>query len=674
MDIKELYNIYQGNPEKFKKIVLYRNLLGSPVSYNYKDSDLESLVQMIMSMDEKYETDFGFMMMELGLAYEAIYSNMKNNNAAREKTEFMNYPLDYQLRALISFFEAQHKLGIELNNIDGKKPITGIKHLVANVESEIYPGMRYSTSQNSENLIELIDYSIPYLYYYDSNFEKPCDNLTYEQCLQCPDIMKFVHHSNFCELINGLWSLYIYKDYSVKLGKTDTDDDITVFVPNSNEASLIDFVAGIRREARRFQNSIDLLISNQNRIINGNKFIIRLAKKIKLDLWKSIFELELEVYLRCNLSANCTMKIIKQTDIFPAYLRQTLPYGELNDFLEVHEFLVTMSEIYSNILNHNWEEIEHDRFNYLCPVVDIDLLIKSFSRLYGKSLNTAAKLVEWFIYYPQRGKEGDLFSKPLVQISGKRVLFAPNLIRQINITRMLEQIMLDYKIKRAAIGDEYESYLRNKLSQSSLWNVYADKIEFKSSIGNTDFDVIALFDNHVVIIEIKHLVTPYDPKRYYEDRQEIKKAIKQLKLRKQVLLRDWALIRDITNGFLPPEPYPEERIIQLVCTNIDSFTSLEIDGIRIVDESVLIRFFSDNGQYVKIWSGSKIYKKEKIWENSQPTIDDFKRYIASPTAVKWYREVVKRKNITIPRYGEGEYLGTVNYILDEDIVKFDRQI
>ena len=400
MDIKELYNIYQGNPEKFKKIVLYRNLLGSPISYNYKDSDLESLVQMIMSMDEKYETDFGFMMMELGLAYEAIYSNMKNNNAAREKTEFMNYPLDYQLRALISFFEDQHKLGIELNNIDGKKPITGIKHLVANVESEIYPGMRYSTSQNSENLIELIDYSIPYLYYYDSNFEKPCDNLTYERCLQCPDIMKFVHHSNFCELINGLWSLYIYKDYSVKLGKTDTDDDITVFVPNSNEASLIDFVAGIRREARRFQNSIDLLISNQNRIINGNKFIIRLAKKIKLDLWKSIFELELEVYLRCNLSANCTMKIIKQTDIFPAYLRQTLPYGELNDFLEVHEFLVTMSEIYSNILNHNWEEIEHDRFNYLCPVVDIDLLIKSFSRLYGKSLNTATKLVEWFIYYP----------------------------------------------------------------------------------------------------------------------------------------------------------------------------------------------------------------------------------------------------------------------------------
>ena len=57
--------------------------------------------------------------------------------------------------------------------------------------------------------------------------------------------------------------------------------------------------------------------------------------------------------------------------------------------------------------------------------------------------------------------------------------------------------MLDYKIKRAAIGDEYESYLRNKLSQSSLWNVYADKIEFKSSLGNTDFDVIALFDNHV---------------------------------------------------------------------------------------------------------------------------------------------------------------------------------
>lgn len=37
----------------------------------------------------------------------------------------MNYPLDYQLRALISFFEDQHKLGIELNDIDGKSHSQG---------------------------------------------------------------------------------------------------------------------------------------------------------------------------------------------------------------------------------------------------------------------------------------------------------------------------------------------------------------------------------------------------------------------------------------------------------------------------------------------------------------------------------------------------------------------
>ena len=674
MDLKGLYSIYQKNPEKFKKIVLYRNLLGSPNSYNYKDSDLESLIQMIMSIDEEYEEEFRDIMLELGVAYEAIYSNMKKNNAAKEKTEFMNYPLDYQLRILISLFEEQHKLGIDFNNTDSKKPSIGIRHLVANVESEIYPGMRYSTSQNSENLIELIDYLIPYLYYHDSNFEKTSEDLTYEQCLKCPDVMDFVNHSNICEIVNGLWSLYIYKDYCVRLRKTDTDEDIIVFEPYSYKANMIDFIAGIRREARRFQNSRALLIRKQNNIIYGNQFITRLAKRIKLELWRGIFELELDVYLRCNLAAKCTIQIIKQTDIFPPYLRQTLSYGELNDFLEVHEFLFTMSQIYLNILNYNWKEIESERFKYLCPDIDVDLLIKSFSRLYCKNINTTTRLMEWFIYYPQRGKEGDLFSKPLVQLSSKKVIFAPNLIQQINITRMLEQIMLDYKIKRAAIGDEYESYLRKKLSQSSLWNVYTDKIEFKSSFGNTDFDVIALFDDYVVIIEIKHLVTPYDPKRYYEDRQEIKKAIRQLELRKQVLLSDWTLIREITKGFLPPEPYPEERIIQLVCTNIDSFTSLEIDGIRIVDESVLIRFFSDNGQYVKIWNESKVYRKEKIWENNQPNINDFKKYIISPIAVKWYKEVIKIKPVTIPRYEDGDYLGTINYILGEDILNFDNQI
>ena len=33
---------------------------------------------------------------------------------------------------------------------------------------------------------------------------------------------------------------------------------------------------------------------------------------------------------------------------------------------------------------------------------------------------------------------------------------------------------------------------------------------------------------------------------------------------------------------------------------------------------------------------------------------------------------IKRKNITIPRYGEGEYLGTVNYILDEDAISVEQ--
>lgn len=672
MDLKELYSIYQNNPEKFKKIVLYRNLLGSPNSYNYKDSDLESLIQMILSIDEEYEADFRNKMHELGLAYDAIYNNIKVNNTAREKTEFMNYKLDHQLRILISLYEEQHRLGIEFNSKNAENPSTSLRHLVARVESEIYPNMKYSTSQNNENLIELIDYSIPYLYYYDSNSNKTSKNLTYEQCLKCPDVMNFVIHSNICEIVNGLCSLYKYKDYCVTLGKTDTDEDIIIFEPHFKKANMIDFIAGVRRETRRYQNLSALLTIKQNIIINGNQFINRLAKKIKLDGWMGIFELELDVYLRCNLAAKSIIEIFKQTDIFPPYLKQKLSYGELNEFLRILEFLITMSKIYSDILDYNWKAIESERYKYLCPVVDIDILIKSFSRLYCKSINTTTKLMEWFIYYPQRGKEGDLFSKPLVKLSSKKIIFAPNLIQQININRMLEQIMLDYNIKRTTIGDEYESYLRKKLSQSSLWNVYSDKIEFKSSCGDTDFDVIALFDNYVVIIEIKHLVTPYDPKRYYDDRQEIKKAIKQLKVRKKILLNDWTLIREITKGFLPTEPYPEDRIIQLVCTNIDSFTSLEIDGIRIVDESVLIRFFCENGQYVKIWNESKVYRKEKIWENSYPNINDFKKYIISPIAVKWLKEVIKIKPVTIPRCEDGYSLGTINYIVSEDIVNLDK--
>lgn len=671
MDLNELYIKYKENPEKFKKIVLYRNLLGAPISYNYKESDLETLIQMVLSIDEEYEDEFHLIMLEIGAAYEALYNNMSKNSAARAETEFINYPLDHQLRILISLFEEQHRLGVEINNRDNEKISTGITHLVANIESEIYPGMRYSTSQNSENLIEVIDYSIPYLHYYDSNFDKNSLELTYEQCLKCPDIMNFVHHSNICELVNGLWSRYVYKDYCIRLRKTDNDDDIMVFEPHSHETGIVDFIAGIRREARRSQNIRNELFNIQNIVIFGNKFIVRLAHRIKLDLWNSIFEMELDVYLRCNIAAKNTIKILKDTDIHPSYLRQRLSYCELNDFLEVHEFLFTMSQIYSNILNKNWNDIESERYKYLCPEIDVDLLIKSFSRLYNKNINITARLMEWFIYFPQRGKEGDLFSKPLVQLSNNRVIFAPNLIQQINITRMLEQIMLDYKIKRAAIGDEYEAYLREKLSRSSFWSVYVDKLAFKSSIGDTDFDVIALFDDYVVIIEIKHLVTPYAPKRYYEDRQEIKKAIKQLKLRKQVLLSDWTLIREITGGFLPLTPYPEERIIQLVCTNIDSFTSLEIDGIKIVDESVLIRFFSDNGQFVRISNDSKVYKEEKIWEGSRPNINDFKKYIQLPIAVKWYRELIEIKPVTIPRYELEDYLGTINYILSKEIINID---
>lgn len=83
IDLNELYRKYKENPAKFKKIILYRKLLGVPISYNYKKLDLETLIQMVLSIDEEYEDEFHIIMHELGAAYEAIYNNMSKNSAAR---------------------------------------------------------------------------------------------------------------------------------------------------------------------------------------------------------------------------------------------------------------------------------------------------------------------------------------------------------------------------------------------------------------------------------------------------------------------------------------------------------------------------------------------------------------------------------------------------------------
>lgn len=665
----EIEDLYIHQPKDFKKTLLMKETFGNPISYQYTEDNLNVFTNLIQYYQEKYSLgkakdntteDIILELTRMGAVYELIFHNMQKINVFREKLDFMKYSLDTQLKLLFILGEDHQRIMAQINREHTTKNISAMQHLTAFKENEQFPNEQYSVVVKMEHLLDTINDVIPYLQYNDSNRTEKCFGKEPICHLNDPDFQEFITSSNLARTLKDIWELYKYENYD--FGLIEGRDEF-LFEPRNILPAKIHYIAGLRRESRQVEEVMftsEQLTSFLSKSLRMQK---RLAQRYQPEIWQSILMLEKTIYERCSQFPHAIIESVK-SETANFILNRKIGNNKLQDILKMYEFLLTIAQIYLEILIAHRNPQKQDTFYMLCPEIDRQSMADSFANLYGYDNQTALTMLSYFIYKNERNTEADIFSAPLIPLQNGYLLFAPHLIMQLNIKRKIEHLMLDYKINRLETGCTYEENLRKNLCKIPYWRMYPNPIRLKLSGMDIDFDGIAIMQDYLIILEIKHLVTPYNSKRYHEDHKTIKKAASQLKKRIEVIQKDWEELRKKTENFLPSEPFPENRIIPIICTNIEDFTTLYYDKIIVTDEHVLLRFFQ-NGE-IRTYTKEKIYNHKKIWNKLIPTIKDFIKYINEPPAVNWLFPAIRQNRIEIFKELEsGKIIRLCSFDLDE---------
>lgn len=342
----------------------------------------------------------------------------------------------------------------------------------------------------------------------------------------------------------------------------------------------------------------------------------------------------------------------------------------LEDILNTYNFLCVYSTIYMFAVDNVFEEDDYTIYKYTAPVINIEYFVKEISFLFDISEEKASKLLECFIYNPKQ-RNCEIFTNPLLMVNDSQILLCETLISTFNMERLVSKLLHKYDISYAAIGPKYEEQIRTELNEYDVVNVNTNKIVFKAFDGkDVEFDLLATFEDHLLIVELKSLTTPYGDEELKSKEQVILEGVDQVNRRVEIVQHDWDTIRSLASIELPEDPYPDAKIIKLVCTDIYDFTSLKYKGVTIIDDISLLKYFSPLG-IIKTRFAGKIPEEIEVMpihKFGQPTIREFKEYIEHPTTIEYIPSCLKENFKPIPLLeGEGENpIGIFEYSLVEN--------
>lgn len=653
----------------FKKAMLLSNALLNPLSMKFNEEDFKKTMYILKCAyeiadevpDEPRKT-----LREFIIYTKILYENNKVNSAKLEKSDFFKYSLSKQLRMLFIYVQDQSRLMYKKLHENNNGYITGMESELATYNVDYYPWEKTSLSNNYEAILEFVDKLISYLYYVKKEDFKLDDINTHGD----------INHFKLPEL-SGIFVLAqqrkLYEMFEEKfryslwnIGLTKREDQTIYFLKSSNELKTIaHHIAITRRSYKVYSNSIihhfDLNESAKSVLKEiSNKFDLKNIQNFHFS--KEEYEATFEIREARYGIAKSMLKDF--------YFEIDFKGITLDDILNTYTFLCVYSTIYMLAVDNVFEESDYTTYKYLVPVINIEYFVKEISFLFDVSEEKASKLLECFIYNPKQ-RNCEAFTNPLLMVNDSQILLCETLISTFNMERLVSKLLHKHDISYAAIGPKYEEQIRNELEEYDVINVNTNKIQFKAFDGkDVEFDLLATFEDHLLIIELKSLTTPYGDEELKSKEKVILEGADQVNRRAEIVQHDWEMIRSQANIDLPEKPYIDTKIIKLVCTDIYDFTTLKYKGVTVIDDISLLKYFSPFGIMKTQFTG-KIPKEieiKSLHKSGKPTIKEFKEYIEHPATIEYIPSCLKEHFKPIPFFeGEDENpIGIFEYSLMEN--------
>jgi hypothetical protein len=657
-----LVELYISNTDNFKKSLLLSNSLPEPIGRDINNQNLEILIESFIIAQkklidkkidlEKYMEQFTQILEAIMIIYKNLQSNLKRLN----KNEFLSFTLCQQLQMFCIFIEDQHRL-LQQNHFNERKTsnyVTGMEREVANLSVDNIDGAKTSISDNIESLIESADTLFRLLYYNAKNVMTEIEVHEYEEIIpyNIKSFQEILYLSMERNLLVNLWGKFKYREWN--LYKYKKEEDIYYFKPKSVNDYKKEHIAINRYIYRDYitankANNIDI---KKNR--DSMRSLDKLSESINIYKIDTLFSIKKDKFFNCNKLINGYISGCKES-IEDVYFSIEHDGIKVIEILNGFEYLFTIAMIYQNSVLKNFDQDDIKQYKYLTPIINNIYLINHFKELYNLDLQKAEKIINMFIF--SKRSRLDVFSQPLISVDEKRIVFCPTLIIQMNIIRIIEMLINEWKIDISDKGTDFERKLRFVLNCNPYIEVNSNKIEFEAYDGkNVEFDFIAMFNEYLLLIEFKHLRIPFTDKMKRNCENTINYGIEQVNRRTNIIKKDWDKIKAKCSFSLPEEPVKEDKIIKLVCTNIFDFSTVKKDGITIIDSSSLIKFFIIPEVKAFI-AEDKVKKiaKQNLWEKEYPTVEEFKKFLDLPIAIEPYVECMKEVYKPVNKIEEDDY-------------------
>lgn len=663
--------LYLQDEVGFKRKLILNSVIPEPLSMNFNNEEFETFVSasnLALKVLDKYDDvkkQFHDTITRIIFTVKYVRESFERNGERLYTNDFLKEPFTKQVQILCTYIESQ---AIYANKLISEK--IGTQGFYTGLEHEIViEGEEVSVSDALEGNLEVFDALIRFLHYNAKGKIEKQPVLVHEDIspYNVPSIQK-IHLLTLHKLfLEDLWARYKYQNWDFVTYKADENTNAIYYTAPDIGNFKKERVAVFRYKYRDFVNMVKKVnyeeyhhkikkleeepgfsVSNPASVFNLDNKIIKLAEQI--------IDAPLEVYWN-------------QLNDDLGNLVNTVTIGHDNDItlqelFTGFRYLMSLADVYAST---SYKKFDDTDYTYLTPIFDLDLIINHYSNLYGISHNKAGKIIDLFVFKPNPLL--DIFSQPLIYVGDNRIVFTPQIVIQMNPTRIVNKHLSLWEIDISNKGKELEEEIKTLLSFAPGFEVNTSKVKFEAYDNKTvEYDLIATFDKKIVLIELKCLTPPFSAKEVKNKESEILYGVDQVNRRKDILIKEWEKVQEHMNITLPKTPPTSDDIIKIVCTNIFDFTGRIEKDVYITDVSSLIKYFLDpNVKEVKVeLNSTSLIREQKIWE-VEPTIKGFLSYLETPKNV----EIMLRKLKEVPRKimllsEDDAKFAFEDYVLDEN--------
>ena len=674
--VNEILEIFKEHGKNFRKAFLLNNCLKNPMGFSYSEKDYKLTQQILVTVyhyakDNQYDKIFLDDLSQFIILTDAIYRNNQSNTNRLNQNSFSKYSLSEQIRMICIYLQDQSRLMKEISINKSKKSsfTTGMEMIVSDMPVDHYKNNRVSLVDNYEGLLEYFDILIKYLYATKKGELKHNNDFNHGDIhhFNIPSFEEITYIAMQRVMFLNMEEKFRYSQWNLKVSKTEDNHQVYLFKAKDVNKFQAHIVATIRRRYRLTMSCIKNSYMLED--LSFLKAIEQLADGINI-FEPSFMHLDKELYNSARLCVNPLISTYKKTTK-PFYLQCNFDGIQVEDIIKTFEFLYTISQVYMKSVLKVFNQKEYSHYKYLVPIVKVDDIILPLANLYDIKKDYARKLIKKFTLDQSIHSDGDIFTRPLISIGNSRILFCETLIEQINLERLLEMLFTKYEVDLAPMGKEFEKKLISKLSKVPNIKVNTNTVAFHAYDDmDVEFDFIGTLEDYLLLFEFKSVTTPYSDKQLYKAEQTIKEGVDQVLRRSMIVQKDWSKIKELSNIELPDTPFVDEKIIKVICTNIFDFTTLIYDGVRITDESTLLKYFTD--PYVGVLSGNDpndVLSFGKIWKDNMPTAIEFISYLDNPVTVGCIPQCLNEEYKYIPYFDGEAAIAFVGLDLNEDPYK-----